>query len=204
MSARRPLPRLPLALPGMRIGLLGGSFDPAHAAHRHISEFAIKRIGLDALWWLVTPGNPLKRGSAPLADRLAAARVVARHPRIAVTAIEADLGSPYTVDTLAYLQRRYPEVRFVWIMGADAFAGLDHWKDWRTIVRKVRIAVVDRPGHRLALSAGKAAQSFAAARIDESDARALPLMRPPAWCLLSLPLMTLSSTEIRRKSGRAH
>ena len=131
----------------MRIGLLGGSFNPAHAAHRHISLTALKRLGLDQVWWLVTPGNPLKAGAKQpsLESRVAAAREVAHHPRIVVTGFEGARKSPYTVDTLKFLKQRFPGVHFVWLMGADNLAELHHWRDWPALFRLVPIAVFDRP-----------------------------------------------------------
>ena len=132
-----------------RIGLLGGSFNPAHAAHRRISRFALAALGLDEVWWLVSPGNPLKpaAGMAPLPVRLASARAMARRARIRPTAIEADLGTRYTVDTIRALVRRYPRHRFVWLMGADNLAQFDRWRDWRGIARTLPIAVIARPGY---------------------------------------------------------
>jgi nicotinate-nucleotide adenylyltransferase len=193
--------KLPLALPGMRIGLLGGSFNPAHAGHRHISLAAIERLGLDRLWWAVTPGNPLKSRAEleDLAARLAHARRLAAHPRITVTDFEAALASPYTVDTIIFLRRRLPGVRFVWVMGGDNLAQIHRWLGWQDIFQLVPIAVVDRPGARHKALASPAARRFAAARIPERDARALARMEPPAWTYLTIPLTAASSTAIRKK-----
>ena len=132
-----------------RIGLLGGSFNPAHGGHRRISLFALDALGLDAVWWLVSPGNPLKpkAGMAPLAARLASARQQARRARIVPTAIEAELGTRYTLDTLHALRRRYPKVQFVWLMGSDNLAQFHRWRSWRTITRTMPIAVIARPGY---------------------------------------------------------
>ena len=162
----------PLAAPGQAIGLLGGSFNPPHLAHRMISEVALKRLGLDKVWWIVSPGNPLKKRSdaAPLAERLALCRAVAKNPHIIVTDFEADLRTPYTASTLAFLKMRSPLVRFVWIMGADNLATFDRWQRWREIFAMVPIAVVDRPGWRLKALASKAARTFAASRVPESEA----------------------------------
>ncbi len=196
------LVRLPLAQPGMRIGLLGGSFNPPHAGHRHISLWALKRLGLDRLWWLVTPGNPLKSHAelASFGKRVALARALERHPRIDVTGFEARLGFVYTVDTAAYLVARLPAVDFVLVMGADSFAGLHRWRRWRRLMHLLPIAVVDRPGWRLKALASPAAQAFARGRVAEARARALPGRRPPAWTFLTVPLTSLSSTEIRAMS----
>jgi nicotinate-nucleotide adenylyltransferase len=191
--------KVPMAAPNMRIGLLGGSFNPAHAGHRQISLAALKRLGLDQVWWLVSPGNPLKDvGKMPeLEKRVEAARTIARHPKIVVTGFEAGQKSPYTIDTISFLKRRYPTVDFVWLMGADNLASFHRWRAWEELFGLVPIAVLDRPGYRLKARASKAAQRFAFAALDETDARGLAGMEPPAWTLLTLPLSSLSSTRLR-------
>ncbi len=198
---KRPDPdlRVPMAAPRMRIGLLGGSFNPAHAAHRQISLAALKRLGLDQVWWLVSPGNPLKdAGQAPdLEARIAAARAVARHPKIVVTGFEARRPSAYTIDTIRFLKQRYPAVHFVWLMGADNLASFHRWRAWEELFGLVPIAVLDRPGYRLKARASRAAQRFAFAALDETDARGLAGMELPVWTLLTLPLSSLSSTQLR-------
>ena len=196
---RRGGPILPSHARGMRIGLFGGTFDPPHAAHRAACLLAMRRIGLDRVWWLVTPGNPLKdtRGLAPLAERLAAARKLARHARIDVTDLEADLGITYTFATISYLIRRCPGVHFVWIMGADNLRSFHRWQRWRDIARLVPIAVIDRLGPSLYSTAGAAGQALAWARLPESAARTLPLRRPPAWIYLHGLKSPLSSTALR-------
>lgn len=198
----RELLRVPPAYPGMTIGLLGGTFDPAHEGHVHVSETVLKRLGLDRLWWLVTPGNPLKRGrdTASFAARLAQARKLARHPSIVVTGFEERRPSVTTAATIGFLRRRFPATRFIWVMGADNLASFHHWAHWRDILRAVPVAVVDRPGARFAARAGLAASCFAAAYLDESDAHGLKSMRPPAWTLLSAPLSPLSSSELRARA----
>ncbi|MFD0985883.1 nicotinate-nucleotide adenylyltransferase [Methyloligella solikamskensis] len=197
-----PQARTPLAFPGMRIGLLGGSFNPAHEAHRHITLTALKRLQLDQVWWLVTPGNPLKEQTGPgIEERAASAAAMARHPKIEVTDFEKGHRSAYTVDTIRYLKRRYPETRFVWLMGADNMADMHRWKDWRALFQMVPVAVFDRPGFRMKARAGKAAQFFARDFVDSGDAAGLALMHPPAWTIVTLPLSSLSSTEIRQ-NGR--
>jgi nicotinate-nucleotide adenylyltransferase len=195
---------LPATGPGQRIGLLGGSFNPPHVAHRQISEVVLKRLGLDQIWWLVTPGNPLKgRGElAPLAERLALCRAMAKNPRIEVTAFERDLPTAFTAGTLAFLKRRSPLVRFVWIMGADNLAGFHHWRRWREILTMVPVVVVDRPGWRLKALASKAARAFAGSRVPEARAMGLVAMPPPAWTFLTGPLSSVSSTDLRRKAHR--
>ena len=194
----------PFVLPGQRIGLIGGSFNPPHAGHRLISELALKRLGLHRIWWIVTPGNPLKaRGDlAPFPERIAAARARARHPRIVVTGFEAGLPTAYTAATLSFLKRRCAGVRFVWIMGADNLASFHRWRHWRHIFRTMPIAVIDRPGWRHRALAGKAAAAFRAAYIPERGAARLAQLRPPAWTLLTGPLSSLSSSDLRLARAR--
>ncbi|GGK39131.1 nicotinate-nucleotide adenylyltransferase [Salinarimonas ramus] len=191
--------RLPPAAAGMRIGLFGGSFDPPHAGHLHVGRMALRRLRLDRLWWLVTPGNPLKEraGLPSLPERMAMARGLARDPRIAVTGFEAELPAPYTIETIRYLQRRLPGVRFVWIMGADGLASFDRWQDWREIAARVPIAVIDRPGRTLTAPASRAARVLAPARRPEHAAAALADMSPPAWIFLHGRRSPLSSTALR-------
>jgi nicotinate-nucleotide adenylyltransferase len=194
----------PHAGPGQAIGLLGGSFNPPHVAHRMISETALKRLGLDKVWWIVSPGNPLKKrsGTAPLAERLVLCRNVAKNPHIVVTDFETDLQTPYTASTLAFLKMRSPLVRYVWIMGADNLATFDRWQRWREIFTMVPVVVVDRPGWRLKALASKAARAFAASRVPEPEARGLALRPAPAWTFLTGPLSHVSSTALRNRARR--
>lgn len=193
--------RVPPAPAGLVVGLFGGSFDPPHAGHRLVAETALRRLGLDRLWALVTPGNPLKDRAdrAPLAERLAATRAVLAHPRIDVTAFEAAWGSAYTVDTVARLRARHPRVRFVLVIGADNLRDFHRWRDWRRIAGLVTVAVVDRPGATLSPLSARAALALASRRLPETGARALVRARPPALVVLHGPRDPASSTAIRAR-----
>jgi len=189
---------------GMRIGLFGGTFDPPHLAHLGASLLAIKRLQLDRMWWLVTPGNPLKdtRGLQPLADRIAAARALANHPRIDVTGLEAVINTRYTYDTLEYLVRRCPGVKFVWVMGADNLRSFYRWQNWRGIAGLMPMAVVDRMGSSLYATGGRAAQALGQYRLPERMATDLAERKAPAWVYLHGLKSPLSSTALRAKRGR--
>ena len=190
---------------GLRIGLLGGSFNPAHEGHLHISRLALAKLRLDEVWWLVSPQNPLKpvRGMAALATRIRVAREVARHSRIRVTAIETDLGTTHTADTLRRLIEWRPGARFVWLMGADNLIQISRWHDWRAIFASVPVAVFARPTYSLRALASVAARQFASARIPETAAGALANARPPAWAFLRIRLSAASATAIRMRERRA-
>lgn len=183
-----------------RVGLLGGSFNPAHPGHRRITLDAIRALGLDEAWWLVSPGNPLKEGAAdmaPLAARLASAKRIARRAPIRATAIEARLGTRYTIDTLRALKRRYPGMRFVWIMGGDNLAQFHRWRDWRGIAREVAVAVVARPGYDRKALAGPAMGWLKRFKRPASHARTWTKWRLPALVLLRFRPDPSSATAIR-------
>lgn len=192
----------PLARAGMTIGLLGGSFDPPHKGHVHLTREALKRFGLDRIWWLVSPGNPLKaRGPAPLARRMAACRALMHHPRVDVTDIEQHLGTRITADTIAALRARYPGVRFVWLMGADNLAGFHRWYDWHSIMNTVPIGVLARPGDRISARMSPAARLYRQQRLDGQASHLLAHSTAPAWCFVNMPMLDLSSSAIRQRGG---
>lgn len=196
--------KMPHVEAGLRVGLFGGSFNPPHEGHRLVAEIALRRLSLDQLWWMVTPGNPLKdrRELASLAERIAMSEELTRDPRIKVTAFEVAFSIRFSAETVALVRARNPGVRFVWVMGADSLAGFHHWQEWQTIARSVPIAVIDRPGSTLSYLSAKMAKTFSHARIDEDDARALASMRPPAWTFIHGPRSSLSSTAIRNGRHR--
>jgi len=194
---------IPLYTQGMRIGLLGGSFNPPHVAHRAVSLFAIKRLKLDRVWWLVTPGNPLKAHGAlhDLDARMDAARQMAGDPRIDISCLESVIGTRYTVDTISYLRRRASGLRFVWIMGADNLAQFHRWQNWRRIAAEVPIAVIDRPPQSFRALAAPAAQALTRYRLPENQAAGLADQRAPAWVFLTGMKSNLSSTGLRNPDG---
>jgi nicotinate-nucleotide adenylyltransferase len=184
---------------GLAVGLFGGSFNPPHAGHALVAEIALRRLALDQLWWMVTPGNPLKSGNelAPLAERLMLSEQTAQNPRIKVTAFEAAHHVRYTADTLALVRARNPGVDFVWVMGADGLRDFHRWQRWRKIVMTFPIAVIDRPGSTLSFLSSMVAKTFDYARVDEIDAPRLARMKAPAWTFIHGPRSMLSSTAIR-------
>jgi nicotinate-nucleotide adenylyltransferase len=179
--------------------LFGGSFNPAHEGHRHVAELARRRLGLDQVWLVVSPGNPLKpqNSMAPLARRLVSARGIADGRRIVASAIEQRLGTRFTIDTLRLLQRRFPRVDFVWIAGADILEQLPRWRGWRDIVRQVPFAVLPRPGYNHRALAGRAASVLRGARRPARAAAILARCEPPAWVFLAVPQHVASASAIR-------
>lgn len=194
--------RLPPHAPGLRIGLFGGTFNPAHDGHRMASLTALRRLQLDRVWWLVTPGNPLKDNTAlpSLAQRVRFSRKLADHSRIHVTGIEAMLRTRYTADTLRALKRRCPGVNFVWIMGSDNLKNFHRWNEWRAIARMMPIAVIDRPGSTHSSVASPAANWLSRWRISESQGAALADAKAPAWIFLHGRRSELSSTMLREQA----
>ena len=190
---------LPFLQPGMRVGLYGGSFNPPHEGHRLVAQTALKRLELDRVWWIVTPGNPLKGTSElkPLEERMAACRQVAADPRITVTGFEQQLGTQYTIDALEYIDKRYPEVSFVWLMGADSLVSFHLWRGWRKIARLMPIAVIDRPKSTLKATQSSAAQFLKNYRLPSFQAKALMGRVPPCWVFLYGARSNMSSTLLR-------
>ena len=200
VQGRTGVQGFPYAAPGMVIGLLGGSFDPAHEGHVHITEQAMSRMGLDQVWWLVTPGNPLKaRQPAPIADRIAHARRLMHHPRVKITDLEAKLGTRYTAQTIRRLRAIYPGVRFVWLMGADNLVQFHKWDHWRDIMRMVPVGVLARPGAGVAARSSVAARTFRGQRVGRGEW--LGNRKAPAWVFVNLPLNKASSSAIRAGGG---
>lgn len=189
---------------GQRIGLYGGSFNPPHAGHRNIAVAALNRLQLDAIWWLVTPGNPLKDNGAlvPLGERMQDAARLASHPRMYVTGLEARLNIRYTADLADRLRLRVPDVRFVWIMGSDNLANFHRWERWRDIADNLPMLIINRPGSLTAQLGSPAATALSAYRIGMAAVSGLAARHPPAWSYLVCPRTDVSSTVIRERGGK--
>lgn len=205
----RDITALPPSEPGMRIGLFGGSFNPPHEGHKLVSEQVLRRLKLDAVWWLVTPGNPLKNHTelASLEERVRTARALTPSPRIHITGFEDKHGFRFTYDTLRYLKSRLPDRKLVWMMGADNLASFHRWEHWREIAGLMPMVVYVRPGSSRRALCSKAALTLSKYRIDEMDAPRLASMRAPAWVYLNGLMSTLSSTElreIRKQKGKSN
>ena len=190
---------MPRAEAGMVVGLFGGSFNPPHEGHLLVAEMALKRLGLDQLWWMVTPGNPLKSRSnlLPLQERIALSEALIEDPRIKVTAFEEKLNTSFTAETVAHVVARNRRAHFIWVMGADSLKTFHRWQIWRQIADTVPIAIIDRPGATLSFLSSAAARALHFARVHESEALHLWRKRPPAWTFLHGPRSPLSSTAIR-------
>ena len=182
-----------------KVGLLGGSFNPAHGGHVQISLNGLRLLGLDEIWWLVSPQNPLKQAhqTQPLPERVRHARMVARHPRLRVSALESAFGTRYTIDTLAVLQKRFPKMRFVWLMGADNLAQIPRWRRWTEIFHSLPVAVFDRAPYSYKGLAGRAALRYRSFRLAQNRARMIADMPPVAWVFLHIRRNPLSSTALR-------
>lgn len=196
------MPHLPAIRPGQTVGLLGGSFDPPHAGHVHITREALKRFGLDRVWWLVSPGNPLKaHGPAPIEERIAAAERIMQHPKVEISDFEARAGTRYTAETLRALRQQYRGLNFIWLMGADNLVQLPQWQDWRQIMETVPVGILARPGDRIRARNSKAARIYAGARIRGRESRKLAQAEAPAWCFVNVPMRAESSSAIRAGGG---
>ncbi len=195
--------RMPVAAAGAKIGLFGGSFNPPHAGHVLVAELALERLGLDQLWWMVTPGNPLKDVSElePLSRRIALSEDLISDKRIHVTAFEASYQVRYTADTLALVRQHNPDKHLVWVMGADNLMNFHHWQEWDEIARTYPIAVINRPGSNMAAEDSVMAQQFSAARLPEADAAKLATQQAPAWVFIHGPQSELSSTQLREQQA---
>ncbi|MEM7177071.1 MAG: nicotinate-nucleotide adenylyltransferase [Pseudomonadota bacterium] len=193
---------LQTANPGLRIGLLGGSFDPPHAGHVHITNWALRRLRLDQVWWLISPGNPLKpHGPAEMERRMTAARTLIDNPRVRVSDLERRLKTRFTADTLAHLAARRPMTRFVWLMGADNLANFHHWERWDWIARHIPIGVLARPGEQLRAGLSPMARRYARYRLPEARAAELASGGAPRWVLLTGAMSADSSSAIRTSGG---
>ena len=191
---------MPLATKGLRIGLLGGSFDPPHSGHMHISKWAIKEFSLDRIWWLVSPGNPLKKDApADLDRRLSACNKLVNHPKVIVTDLERVFNTRYTAQTLISLKSQYRGVRFVWLMGADNLAEFHKWDRWQDIMHMLPVGVMARPNQQLAANCSPAARIFRESRLSAQSSTALPFKEAPSWSLLTGPMDDESSSKIRAK-----
>ena len=186
------------------VGLLGGSFNPAHEGHRHISLYALKMLGLDAVWWMVSPQNPLKtkKGMASLKSRMASAVKASHHPRIHVTDIERHLHTRYTADTLAALKQHFPRTRFIWLMGDDNLLQIHRWQEWQKIFALVPVAVLDRPPRGNSVKSCPALETFRHALKTQEQAQLLKTHKPPIWTILHIPLNNTSATAIRKSRGK--
>lgn len=194
---------MPKTVKGEKIGLFGGSFNPPHAGHVLVAELALERLKLDQIWWMVTPGNPLKdtRALAPLKQRISLSEQLIRDQRIHVTAFEAMYKIRYTADTLALVRHQRPDAHLVWIMGADNLMGFHHWQEWDKIVRNYPVAVINRPGSNMAAEDSVMAQQFHAARLPETSAAQLATQQAPAWVFIHGPQSDLSSTQLREQQA---
>lgn len=192
--------KCPRTAPGMRIGLLGGSFDPPHGGHVHISEVALRRLGLNRVWWLVSPGNPLKEAApADMSRRLSACRELVQNPHIRVTDVESRIKTRFTADTLAAIKRLYPSVHFVWLMGADNMVDFHKWERWDWIMQNIPVCVLARPDQQVSAGLAPAARRYQHSRLPQYRARELLIRKAPQWTLLTGVMSPLSSTLIRAR-----
>ena len=183
---------------GLSIGLFGGSFNPAHAGHMHVADCGLKDVGLDRVWWMVSPQNPLKPKQPSYESRVKTVEALELSARMEISHAERDFGTQYTIDLIRKLQSRYPQTRFVFLMGADNFAQLPKWKEWRNIIARVPIAVISRPGDGVKPRLSQTARMYGDARLAEEHSHFLANLVPPVWTFLTPPLNSLSSTALRK------
>lgn len=197
--------KLPPFGPGQRIGLFGGSFNPAHRGHLMVALYALKRLQLDWVWWLVSPQNPLKdaRETGDYAERLTYTRRIAKHPRFVVSDLEKQIGTRYTAQTLKALEGAFKRGKFVWIMGADSLANLHRWHHWTDIAEALPMAVLARPGFSIRALQSPAAERYAERQLRDQFAAALPNRKAPAFVFVTMPLRKESSTAIRNRRKRS-
>jgi len=198
----KDITNLPFSARQMKIGLFGGSFNPPHPGHQLVSRQVLKRLDLDAIWWLVTPGNPLKDHGelAPLVNRVQAARALISHPKVSATGFEAARGFTYTFDSLKFLKSTLPDRNFVWIMGADSFASFHQWEHWQEIASLVPLVIYNRPGDGFKALSSPAATYLKKYRLSQIAAKTLPFCKPPAWIYLSGLMSKISSSKIRQNA----
>ncbi len=196
-----PYLKMPAGGDGARIGLFGGSFNPPHEGHLNLCDLALKRLELDQIWWMVTPGNPLKDTTdlPPVLNRIKLCEEIIDNPRIKVTAFEAKHKVRFTADTVRLVKKLRPRQHFVWLMGADNLADFHKWQDWRGIADMLPIAVIDRPGSTLSYRSARAALALSRYRVDSDDAPMLATLPAPAWTFIHGPRSSLSSTMLRNR-----
>lgn len=187
---------------GLKIGLFGGSFNPAHEGHLHVAKSGLRELGLDRIWWLVSPQNPLKPEQPSYGSRVETVKALGLPPHMDISHVEKEFGTNYTIDLLRRLKRRYPQTHFVFIMGADNFAQLPKWRSWQEIMASFPIAVISRPGNNLKARLGRVARQYADHRLPEQSAASLAEMTAPRWTYLTLPLDKRSSSALRAKLAR--
>ena len=188
----------PLGVPGLTIGILGGSFDPPHEGHVHITRIAIKIFNLSRLWWLVSPGNPIKdKAPSDINKRFLASKKIMKHPLVSITDIEKKLQTKFTFETLIKIKKLYPGTRFVWLMGADNLVNFHHWENWDWIMKNVPVGVLARPKEQIKAGLSPAATKFRKYRLPKEKSFLLPYLSPPIWTLVTGPMRNISSSKLR-------
>jgi len=199
VNAAKTHNRMPHVEAGMKVGLYGGSFNPPHQGHKHLAMTALRRFQLDQIWWMVSPGNPLKEKATfrPVEERISQSRTLVHHPHVKITGFETGLHATSTIESVAFIQKHCPKVRFVWLMGADNLCNFHLWQQWRRLAGMVGLGIIDRPGSSLAALASPAAHALSHFRLAEAHAAYLAYQRPPAWCFLHTVRVDVSSSHLR-------